>query len=117
MPTIVVERELPCSADHAWELLKDAGDVHKAFPGLVRDLRLAADGVRTVTFYNGGGGQEVIVGIDVNRRRVVGWAAALAGMRPPSRLCRASKARGCCGISASSARRTRCLLGRRAQPS
>jgi hypothetical protein len=41
MSTIMVERELPCSADQAWELLKDVGNVHRAFPASCASQSLA----------------------------------------------------------------------------
>jgi carbon monoxide dehydrogenase subunit G len=69
MATIVVERDLPCPADQAWELLADVGGVDKAFPGIVRDSRME-DGVRTVTFESGAVVREIIVGVDEARRRV-----------------------------------------------
>ncbi len=70
MATIVVERDLSCSAEQAWELLADVGSVHKAFPGIVRDSQLSDDGVRTVTFDSGAVVTEIIVGVDEARRRV-----------------------------------------------
>jgi carbon monoxide dehydrogenase subunit G len=70
MATVVVERELHCSADHAWELLEDVANLHHAFPGIVRDSQLDGDGIRTVTFDSGVVVREAIVGIEDARRRV-----------------------------------------------
>lgn len=70
MATIVVERELHCSAAHAWEILRDVGNAHTGFPGVVQESRLDDEGVRTVTFSSGAVVREAIVGIDEDRRRV-----------------------------------------------
>ena len=70
MSTIVVERDLPGSADDAWALLEDVGNAHSAFPGVLLDSHLDTDGVRTVTFADGPVIREAILGVDPERRRI-----------------------------------------------
>ena len=69
MATIIKEIELEASADKAWAMLRDFGNAHLAFPGVLTASRLDGD-VRSVTFANGHFVRERIVTIDDARRRL-----------------------------------------------
>ena len=53
-----------------WAKLRDVGNVHRLFRGVVTDARLDG-GIRVVTFANGSVIRERIVAVDDERRRVV----------------------------------------------
>lgn len=94
MSTTVVERELSCSIGDAWQLLADVGNLQRAFPGIVQDTQLNADGVRTVTFAGGPVIREQIVTVDQARRRV---AYSILGGRFTSHAASMQIVQGECG--------------------
>jgi carbon monoxide dehydrogenase subunit G len=70
MASIHRETLLSASADEVWAGLREVGNVHRLFPGVLVDARLEGD-VRVVTFASGRVVRERIVAIDEARRRVV----------------------------------------------
>jgi carbon monoxide dehydrogenase subunit G len=69
MPSIYKEVLLDVSAERAWSALRDVGNAHRTFAGVLVDAKLEG-GTRTVTFANGMQARERIVDIDDERRRV-----------------------------------------------
>jgi Polyketide cyclase / dehydrase and lipid transport len=69
MASIHRETLLSASADEVWASLREVGNVHRLFPGVLVDARLEGD-VRVVTFASGRAVRERIVAIDEARRRV-----------------------------------------------
>ena len=70
MATVILEKDLSCSAEKAWSLLADFTAPHKAFADVLTDAR-AEEGGRVVTFANGAMIHEKLVTLDPARRRVV----------------------------------------------
>ena len=69
MASIYCEKTVRVPADKAWAALRDIGNPHRLFAGVLTDARI--DGkVRTVTFANGMVAQERIIDVDDRRRRV-----------------------------------------------
>lgn len=77
MASIHREVRVETGVDVAWAALRDVGNVHALFPGVLTGTRLDGD-ARIVTFANGLVARELIVDIDDKRRRV---AYAVAGGR------------------------------------
>lgn len=69
MASIHREAVLPAPAEAVWGALRDVGQVHLLFPGVLADCRLEG-GARVVTFADGLVARERIVAIDEARRRV-----------------------------------------------
>ena len=69
MASIHREARLAAPADAVWEALRDVGNVHRLFPGVLVEAHLEGD-VRVVTFASGQAVRERIVAIDEQRRRV-----------------------------------------------
>lgn len=63
MGSITKEIAVAVSADHAWSVLREVGQAHKAFAGVLTDCRLEGD-ARIVTFANGMVAKERIVDVD-----------------------------------------------------
>ncbi len=73
MASIRKEAHLTCSAEKAWDALRDVGALHtRLCPGFVVDTKLE-DGARIVTFGNGRVARELIVDVDDEARRVA-WS-------------------------------------------
>ena len=70
-----IRREFPVDAppERAWAAVRDVGNAHRLFAGVLTDCRLE-DGARTVTFANGMVVRELIVTVDDETRRLV-WSA------------------------------------------
>ena len=69
MASIHSEKTVRVPAEKAWAALRDIGNPHRLFSGVLTDAKL--DGkVRTVTFANGMVAQERIIDVDDKRRRV-----------------------------------------------
>jgi hypothetical protein len=69
MASIHCEKTVRVPAETAWAALRDIGNPHRLFAGVLTDAKF--DGkVRTVTFANGMVAQERIVDVDDERRRV-----------------------------------------------
>lgn len=77
MATIISEVAIAADANTAWALLRDFGQAHRAFPGVLTACRRDGD-VRTVTFANGMEVREQLVTLDEARRRI---AYAVVGGR------------------------------------
>jgi carbon monoxide dehydrogenase subunit G len=69
MASIHRETLLSASADEVWASLREVGNVHRLFPGVLVDARLEGD-VRVVTFVSGRVVRERVVAVDEARRRV-----------------------------------------------
>lgn len=70
MASVILEKELNCTAEKAWSLLADFTAPHKAFVGLLVDAK-PEEGGRVVTFASGAVIHEKLVTLDPERRRVV----------------------------------------------
>ncbi|MDP3853885.1 SRPBCC family protein [Phenylobacterium sp.] len=70
MGSIRKEITVAVSADLAWSVLREAGEAHKAFAGVLTDCRLEGD-ARIVTFANGMVAKERIVDVDDAAMRFV----------------------------------------------
>lgn len=70
MATILKQARFGMAPDQAWALLRDTGNVHRLFPGVLVDSRLHGNS-RIVTFANGMVVEERIVTIDDRNRRLV----------------------------------------------
>jgi carbon monoxide dehydrogenase subunit G len=70
-----ITREIPIDAppEDVWKALRDVGNAHRMFPGVLVDCRLDGD-ARVVTFANGLVLREMIVDLDDAARRF-SWAA------------------------------------------
>jgi len=77
MASVVLERPLRCTAEHAWRLLRNFGAASKAFPDVLTESRAEGE-ERVVTFANGMVVRERLVTMDHERRRV---AYAVVGGR------------------------------------
>ena len=66
-----IRKEVPIAApaEEVWAALRDAGNVHRLFPGVLVDSRLEGD-TRVVAFANGLVVRERIVAVDDGGRRV-----------------------------------------------
>lgn len=71
-----------------WLAVRDAGNVHRLFAGVLNDCRLQ-DGVRTVTLANGMVVRELILDISDEHRRMA-YAALGGAPRITAHLCRSS---------------------------
>jgi len=70
MSTLIKEVRIEAPPDMVWDALRDFGAVHERLvPGFVVRSKLDGD-VRTVTFFNGAVGREILVGVDENARRL-----------------------------------------------
>ena len=69
MASIHEEVLLDVPVEQAWAALRDVGNAHRLFSGVLVDAKLEGD-VRTVTFENGMVARERIIDIDDRRRRV-----------------------------------------------
>ena len=69
MASIHMEVPIAAPAEEVWAALRDVGNVHRLFPGVLADSRLEG-GTRTVAFANGLVVSERIVAVDDERRRV-----------------------------------------------
>jgi len=69
MASIHKEVLLDVPVDQAWAALRDVGNAHRLFAGVLVDAKLDGD-VRTVTFANGMVARERIIDIDDRRHRV-----------------------------------------------
>lgn len=78
MATIHREAVLPAPAEEVWAALRDPGQVHRLFPGMLADARLEGS-MRVVRFAGGMVAHERIVTIDEARRRLV-YAARREGL-------------------------------------
>ena len=70
MASIYEEVLIGTHAEDLWAVLRDAGNVHRLFRGVLTDARLEGD-CRVVTFAEGQVVRERIVTIDDERRRIV----------------------------------------------
>ena len=73
MATIRREIAVDVPPATAWAAVRDIGNAHQLFAGVLTDCRLE-DGARTVTFANGMVVRELIVGLDDEARRFA-WSA------------------------------------------
>ena len=73
MASIRVDTPIDQPAALVWAALRDVGNAHRVFAGVLSDCRLEGD-ARVVTFANGMVVRELIVDIDDRVRRVA-WAA------------------------------------------
>ncbi len=78
MASITNEVLIEVPPDDLWAALRDVGNVHRLFPGVLTDSRLDGD-TRIVTFAGGQVARERIVAIDDERRRVA-YAAVRDGL-------------------------------------
>lgn len=69
MASIHKEILLGVPAEEVWAALRDVGNAHRLFPGVLVDARLEGD-LRVVAFGNGAVVRERIVAVDDDRRRV-----------------------------------------------
>lgn len=69
MATIRKETQIQTSAEAAWRMIRDAGNAHFVFRGVLTDCRLDGE-TRTATFANGMVATERIVTIDDDLRRL-----------------------------------------------
>jgi len=70
MASLRREENVDLSADRVWAALRDVGNAHRVFAGVLADSSIDGD-VRTVTFANGMVVRERIVDIDDVERRLV----------------------------------------------
>ncbi|HEV7990951.1 MAG TPA: SRPBCC family protein [Gemmatimonadaceae bacterium] len=70
MASIRRELVVEVSADAAWAAVRDVGNAHRLFRGVLVDARLEGD-ARVVTFANGMVLRELIVDVDDDARRLV----------------------------------------------
>ena len=77
MASIHKEVLLDVPVERVWAALRDAGNAHHLFAGVLTDAKLDGD-LRTVTFANGMVARERIIDVDEERRRV-----AYAAQGPP----------------------------------
>ena len=77
MASIHKEVLLDVPVERAWAELRDVGNPHHLFAGVLTDAKLDGD-LRTVTFANGMVARERIIDVDEERRRV-----AYAAQGPP----------------------------------
>lgn len=73
MATIRKEISVDASPETTWAAVRDIGNAHQLFTGVLTDCRLE-DGARTVTFANGMVVRELIVSVDDEARRFA-WSA------------------------------------------
>jgi carbon monoxide dehydrogenase subunit G len=78
MASIHKETLIAAPADHVWAALRDVGNAHRLFRGVLSDAHLEGD-TRVVTFADGTVVRERIVAVDEERRRVA-YAAAREGL-------------------------------------
>ncbi len=78
MASIHKEALIAAAAEEVWAALRDVGNVHRLFPGVLVDARLEG-GTRVVRFADGLVVRERIVAVDDGRRRVA-YAALLEGL-------------------------------------
>jgi carbon monoxide dehydrogenase subunit G len=80
MASLYRETSIAAPADAVWSALRDVGNAHRVFAGVLTDARMDGDGARIVTFANGLSVRELIVTIDDAHRRcaytVVGSGAS-----------------------------------------
>lgn len=69
MANITREIHVSAAPDAAWARLRDVGDAHHLFAGVVSACRME-EGARIVTFANGMVVKELILDVDDTRRRV-----------------------------------------------
>jgi uncharacterized protein YndB with AHSA1/START domain len=69
MASIHKEVLLDVPVERVWAALRDVGNAHHLFAGVLTDAKLDGD-VRTVTFANGMVARERIIDVDEQRRRV-----------------------------------------------
>lgn len=69
MASITKDIPLTADADTVWSALRDVGQVHRLFAGVLTDAQLDGD-TRVVTFANGFVARERIIDIDDDARRV-----------------------------------------------
>ena len=69
MASIIREISVARQADDVWRAIRDVGNAHRLFAGVLTDCKLDGS-VRTVTFANGMVVNETILDIDDERRRV-----------------------------------------------
>lgn len=69
MASVIREVQVACAPEAAWTALRDVGQAHRLFAGVLTDARLAGD-VRTVTFAEGAVVRERIIAVDDEHRRV-----------------------------------------------
>lgn len=70
MASIVKEIKVGASPDKVWQQIRDFGQAHKLFPGVVAECTMDAD-ARVVKFTNGIVVRELLVDINDERRRLV----------------------------------------------
>jgi carbon monoxide dehydrogenase subunit G len=70
MASVRREIEIDVPADAAWQALRDVGNAHRAFAGVLADCQMESDDVRVATFANGLVARERIVDVDDARRRL-----------------------------------------------
>ncbi|MRD48233.1 SRPBCC family protein [Caenimonas koreensis] len=70
MASIVKEIRVPASPDRVWQQVRDFGQVHKLFPGIVSECKMDGE-ARVVKFSNGIVVREILVDISDERRRLV----------------------------------------------
>jgi hypothetical protein len=70
MTSITTHTPLPVDADTAWAAVRDVGNAHQLFAGVLVDAHLDGDGERVVTFADGLVVRERIIDVDDTARRV-----------------------------------------------
>ncbi len=70
MASVHSEVLIEARPEDLWAALRDVGNVHRLFRGVVTDARLEGD-IRVVAFANGSVVRERVVTVDGERRRVV----------------------------------------------
>lgn len=78
MASLFREALLPVPAEAAWTALREAGEVHRLFPGVLVASRLKG-AVRVVSFAHGPVVRERILGLDEAQRRIA-YAAEREGL-------------------------------------
>lgn len=70
MASVTQEFLIPASPDVVWHAVRDVGNAHELFRGVLEDSRLDDDGARVATFANGAVVRELIVDVDDGARRL-----------------------------------------------
>ena len=70
MATVHVETRIHASAQQVWRALAATGEAHKAFAGVLKEVRMESEDLRIATFANGLVVKERIVSVEPERMRI-----------------------------------------------